>query len=81
MIDDSTDKEPRPRIGDELIWGARGIAEEIKDPGQKTEDAIHRARYLVRTKRVRVSRPPGGRGYFTTKQEIRRTFKLPGHTA
>ena len=35
MIDDSTGKEPRPRIGDELIWGAKGIAEEIKDPNKK----------------------------------------------
>jgi hypothetical protein len=78
MTDDSTGKEPRPRIGDELIWGAKGIAEEIKNPDQKIEDAIHRVRYLVRTKRVRVSRPPGGREYFTTKKALREDLRGPG---
>jgi hypothetical protein len=71
MINDPTGKAPRPRLGEQLVWGARGIAEEIREPEQSTEDAIHRARYLVRTKRVRVSRPPGGRAYFTTLKALR----------
>jgi hypothetical protein len=78
MLDNSIDKALRPRIGDELIWGALGIAEEIRKPDEKIENAIHRARHLVRTKRVRVSRAPGAREFFTTRKALAEDLRGPG---
>jgi hypothetical protein len=80
MLDNPTDnKASRPRrIGDELVWGSLGVAEEIKKPDEKIESAIHRARYLIRTKRIRVSRPPGARGFFTTRKALAEDLRGPG---
>jgi hypothetical protein len=66
MSENSDDKPP---IGEDIVWGAKGIAKETK--GSESQ-----ARYWVRTGKVRVGRLPNGREYFTTKQELRRTFTL-----
>ena len=56
-------------IGDEIVWGAKGIAKETKSSESK-------ARYWVRTKKVPVSRLPGGREYFTTRKILRKVFNV-----
>ncbi len=68
----------RPRIGDELVWGALGIAEETKRPNEKLENALNRVRYLIRTGRIRVTRLPGGRRFFTTKAALAKDLRGPG---
>jgi hypothetical protein len=68
-VDIPTIEERQERLGDDLVWGAHGIAEELRV-------SIHKARYLVRTGKVQVSRPPDGREYFTTKKVLRKTFSV-----
>ena len=69
-MDTSNIEARQDRLGDELIWHAEGIAAEL-------DVSVHRARYLVRTKKVPGSRLPGSREYFTTRRALRKAFKLP----
>jgi hypothetical protein len=68
-MDSPTIEERQDGLGDDLVWGAKGIAKE-------TKSGIHRARYWVRTGKVPVSRLPGSREYFTTRKVLRKIFNV-----
>jgi hypothetical protein len=69
-MDIPTIEERQERLGDDLVWGANGIAEELRV-------SIHKARYLVHTGKMQVSRSPGSREYFTTIRALRKVFRGP----
>jgi hypothetical protein len=68
-MDTSTTIEERDRVGAGLVWHAEGIAAEL-------DISVHRARYLIRSGKIPVTRLPGSREFFTTKKVLRKTFSL-----
>jgi hypothetical protein len=62
-----TIEEPQDRLGDDLVWGADGIALELNV-------SIHRARYLIRTGKVPVTRI-SERHIVASRRGLRKAFK------
>ena len=55
-------------LGTDIIWGAQGVADELRI-------SITRARWLIRSNKIPVTRLPGGRQLFTTRKALRKAFK------
>ena len=66
MENPNIDERQAP-LGQDLIWGVRAIADELRIP-------VSRARWLIRSNKIPVTRLPGGRQLFTTRKALRRTF-------
>jgi hypothetical protein len=62
--------ERQAPLGQDVIWGARGVANELRIP-------VTRARWLIRARRIPVTRLPGGRQLFTTRKALQKAFKDP----
>jgi hypothetical protein len=60
--------EQKPaRLGDDLVWGADGIATEL-------DVSIHRARYLIRSGKIPVTRI-SERHIVASRKALHRAFK------
>jgi len=55
-------------LGEDLLWGVQAIASELRIP-------VTRARWLIRSNKIPVTRLPGGRQLFTTRDALRKAFK------
>jgi hypothetical protein len=55
------------RLGDDLVWGADGIAAEL-------DVSIHRARYLIRTGKLPVTRI-SERHIVASRKALQKAFK------
>jgi hypothetical protein len=60
--------ERQAPLGEDIVWGAQGIADELRIP-------VTRARWLIRSHKIPVTRLPGGRQLFTTRKALRKAFK------
>jgi hypothetical protein len=66
-MDTPTIEGRQDRLGDDLVWGADGIALELNV-------SIHRARYLIRTGKVPVTRI-SERHIVASRRGLRKAFK------
>jgi hypothetical protein len=62
-----TIEERQDRLGDDLVWGANGIAAEL-------DVSIHRARYLIRTGKLPITRI-SERHIVASRKALRKAFK------
>jgi hypothetical protein len=69
MDTSTTIEERQDRVGAGLVWHAEGIAAEL-------DISVHRARYLIRSGKIPVTRLPGSREFFTTKRVLRKIFDV-----
>lgn len=69
-MDNSNIDEQPASLGQDVVWGAQGIADELHIP-------VTRARWLIRARRIPVTRLPGGRQLFTTRQALKKAFRAP----
>lgn len=60
--------ERQAPLGEDIVWGAQGIADELRI-------SVTRARWLIRSRKIPVMRLPGGRQMFTTRKLLRKAFK------
>jgi hypothetical protein len=60
-------EERQDRLGDDLVWGAEGIAAEL-------DISVHRARYLIRKKFLPTTRI-SERHIVASRKALRRVFK------
>ena len=67
-MDHPTIDERQAPLGEDIVWGAQGIADELRIP-------VTRARWLIRSNKIPVTRLPGGRQLFTTRKALRKAFK------
>jgi hypothetical protein len=67
-MDIPTIEERQDRLGDDLVWGANGIAAEL-------DVLIHRARYLIRKKLLPVTRI-SERHIVASRRALRKAFKM-----
>jgi hypothetical protein len=68
MPDNTIEDKPAAKLGDDLIWGAGGIAAELGV-------AVHRARYLIRTGKLPVTKI-SERHIVASRRALRKAFKL-----
>jgi hypothetical protein len=66
-MDNLTIEERQDRLGDDLVWGANGIAAAL-------DVSIHRARYLIRSGKIPVTRI-SERHIVASRKALRRAFK------
>jgi orotate phosphoribosyltransferase-like protein len=66
-MDIPTIEERQDRLGDDLVWGANGIADELNV-------SIHRARYLIRKKLLPVTWI-SERHIVASRRALRKAFK------
>jgi hypothetical protein len=66
-MDNSTIEEKQAKLGEDLVWGAEGIATEL-------DVSIHRARYLIRTKKLPVTRI-SERHIVASRRALRKAFQ------
>jgi hypothetical protein len=66
-MDNPTIKDRQDRLGDDLVWGANGIAAEL-------DVSIHRARYLIRKKLLPVTRI-SERHVVASRRALQKAFK------
>ena len=66
-MDYPTIEEKQGKLGDDLVWGAEGIATEL-------DVSIHRARYLIRTGKLPVTRI-SERHIVASRRALRKAFK------
>jgi hypothetical protein len=64
---DPITEERQDRLGDDLVWGAEGIAIEL-------DISIHRARYLIRKKFLPTTRI-SERHIVASRRALRKAFK------
>jgi hypothetical protein len=67
VMDNSPIEERQDRLGDDLVWGAEGIAVEL-------DISIHRARYLIRKKFLPTTRI-SERHIVASRRALRKAFK------
>jgi hypothetical protein len=60
-------EERQAKLGEDLVWGAEGIATEL-------DVSIHRARYLIRTGKLPITRI-SERHIVASRKALRRAFK------
>lgn len=61
-------KAQRPPASDDLVWGTQAIADEIGQP-------LDRTRYLIRTKRIPVTKL-GGKTIIASRKKLRRALQI-----
>jgi hypothetical protein len=66
-MDIPTIEERQDRLGADLVWGANGIAAEL-------DVSIHRARYLIRTGKLPVTRI-SERHIVASRKALQKAFK------
>jgi hypothetical protein len=66
-MDNPTIEEKQAKLGEDLVWSAAGIAAEL-------DVSIHRARYLIRTGKLPITRI-SERHIVASRKALRRAFK------
>jgi hypothetical protein len=66
-MDNSPIEERQGKLGEDLVWGAEGIAGEL-------DISIHRARYLIRKNLLPITRI-SERHIVASRRALRRAFK------
>jgi hypothetical protein len=67
VMDNPNIEERQDRLGDDLVWGAEGIAVEL-------DVSIHRARYLIRSGKIPITRI-SERHIVASRRALRKAFK------
>jgi hypothetical protein len=66
-MDNPIIEEKQAKLGEDLVWGAEGIATEL-------HVSIHRARYLIRTGKLPITRI-SERHIVASRKALRKAFK------
>jgi hypothetical protein len=66
-MDNPIIEEKQAKLGEDLVWGAEGIATEL-------DVSIHRARYLIRTGKLPITRI-SERHIVASRKALRKAFK------